>query len=98
MHVERPVRASQPKWDESICREQRPSLAGYEGARIALEASVKERTNTGEQPLDTGETYTPPAIEWVEVMEEAGVYAACAKDSFEPLSEGCYAFPMSGAS
>ena len=47
---------------------------------------------------DPNEPYAPPAIEWEEVMEDAGVYAACAKDPFDPLSEGCFAFPKSGAS
>jgi hypothetical protein len=59
---------------------------------------VKERTNIGSELPDAGEAYTPPAIEWVEVMEEAGVYAACAKDPLDPLSEGCYAFPKLGTS
>jgi len=59
---------------------------------------VKERTNIGSEPPDSNEPYAPPAIEWVEVMEEAGVYAACAKDPLEPLSEGCYAFPKLGTS
>ena len=60
--------------------------------------SVKKRTNIDTEPSDASETYAPPSIEWVEVMEEAGVYAACAKDPFEPLSEGCNAFPQMGAS
>jgi hypothetical protein len=58
-------------------------------------------TSAGEPPAATPDDeppYTPPAIEWVEVMEDAGVYAACAKDPFEPLSEGCLAFPKAGAS
>ena len=59
---------------------------------------MKEPTKNGTEPLDASEAYTPPAIEWVEVMEEAGVYAACAKDPFEPLSEACFAFPRDGAS
>jgi hypothetical protein len=59
---------------------------------------VKERTNIGTGPSDADETYSPPAIEWVEVMEEAGVYAACAKDPLDPLSEGCFAFPKLGTS
>jgi hypothetical protein len=59
---------------------------------------VKERANTDPQPADADEPYAPPAIEWVEVMEEAGVYAACAKDPLDPISEGCFAFPRMGTS
>jgi hypothetical protein len=55
-------------------------------------------TSNGDRDADAPEAYSPPTIEWVEVMEDAGVYAACAKDPFEPLSEGCLAFPKVGAS
>lgn len=51
-----------------------------------------------DDPADDDATYVAPAIEWVEVMEDAGVYAACAKDPFEPISEGCFAYPRDGAS
>jgi hypothetical protein len=54
--------------------------------------------SSGERDAEAPEAYAPPAIDWVEVMEDAGVYAACAKDPFEPLSEGCLAFPKVGAS
>jgi hypothetical protein len=65
---------------------------------VALGSSVKDRTNASSEPPDAGDGYAPPAIEWIEVMEEAGVYAACAKDPLDPLSEGCYAFPKLGTS
>ena len=59
---------------------------------------MKDHTKFDSESSDAGETYAPPAIEWVEVMEEAGVYAACAKDPLDPLSEGCFAFPKMGTS
>ena len=59
---------------------------------------TERKTPSGSEPDDEVPAYTPPAIEWVEVMEDAGVYAACAKDPFDPISEGCLAFPKVGAS
>jgi hypothetical protein len=59
---------------------------------------MKQATNGNASASEPSEPYEPPAIEWQEVMEEAGVYAACAKDPFDPLSEGCFAFPKTGAS
>jgi hypothetical protein len=59
---------------------------------------VKRRPATSDPPEAPEHDYEAPTIEWVEVMEEAGVYAACAKDPLDPLSEGCFAFPKAGAS
>lgn len=40
------------------------------------------------------EPYEPPAIEWEEVLEEAGVYAACVKDEFGSPTSACLSAPM----
>jgi|GEM_PF-4781488 hypothetical protein len=63
-----------------------------------MRGSVKDHTKIDSESSAADETYSAPAIEWVEVMEEAGVYAACAKDPLDPLSEGCFAFPKLGTS
>jgi hypothetical protein len=38
--------------------------------------------------------YAAPKIEWEEVLEEAGVYAACAKTEFDPVTPACLSAPM----
>jgi len=65
---------------------------------VSFRGSVKDHTKIDSESPAADETYSAPAIEWVEVMEEAGVYAACAKDPLDPLSEGCFAFPKLGTS
>jgi len=46
-------------------------------------------------PAPPQEPYAPPAIEWEEVLEEAGVYAACVKDEFGTPTPACLSAPMS---
>lgn len=70
--------------------------AGF--SSVSLRGSVKDHTKIDGESSAADETYSAPSIEWVEVMEEAGVYAACAKDPLDPLSEGCFAFPKMGTS
>lgn len=44
------------------------------------------------------ETYEAPKIEWEEVLEEAGVYAACIKDPGGALGQQCTMQPNAGSS
>jgi hypothetical protein len=55
----------------------------------------KERTRQEAAPR---ELYAAPRIVWEEVLEEAGVYAGCAKDAFGEMGLGCLARPTAGAS
>ena len=42
------------------------------------------------------EGYIKPDIAWEETLEESGVFAACAKDSFGEQGPGCLANPFAG--
>jgi hypothetical protein len=44
-----------------------------------------------------GAGYVAPKIEWEEVLEEAGVYAACVKDEFGNPTPACIPNPMAAS-
>jgi hypothetical protein len=54
----------------------------------------QQRDLTDNTPGAPKAPYVAPQIEWEEVLEEAGVYAACVKDEFGSPTPACISAPM----